>query len=88
MENHLYVATTLVFKNTNLKITTDGHRHLGAVIGSNRYKDEYMKDKVENWIAELKLLSKIAKVDPQSAYSCFISYRLQKQANIFYANNL
>ena len=32
-----------------------------------------MKEKVEQWITELRMLSKIAWYEPQAVYSCFIT---------------
>ena len=36
-----------VFKDTAIKITTEGQRHLGAVIGSSKYKREYVQNKID-----------------------------------------
>ena len=33
-----------IFDNAKIKITTDGQRHLGAVIGTANFKQNYMKD--------------------------------------------
>ena len=44
--------------------------------GSNRfriYKEDYMNEKTDQWIKEVKLLSEIVKIEPQCALSCFIS---------------
>ena len=62
-----------VFKNSDIQIATHGKRHLGAAIGKDSYKDKYMNENVDTWLAELNLLSKIAKTGPQAAYSCFIT---------------
>ena len=62
-----------IFDNTKIKITTDGQRHLGAVIGTANFKQNYMKEKINQWIQELRILSKIAWHKPQAAYSCFIT---------------
>ena len=35
-----------IFDNTKIKITTDGQRHLGAVIGIANFKQNYMKEKI------------------------------------------
>ena len=51
-----------------VKITTDGKRHLGAVIGSSEYKDEYCENMVDEWMGELDNLTEIAKSQPQAAY--------------------
>ena len=49
-----------IFDNTKIKITTDGQGHLGAVIGTANFKQNYMKEKINQWIQELRILSKIA----------------------------
>ena len=55
------------------KVTSEGKRHLGAVIGSEAFKVSYTKPLVDEWIKQLKLLSIIAESEPQSAYSYFVS---------------
>ena len=59
-----------VFGNS-VKITDQGKRHLGAVIGSNSYKKQYCEEKINDWLNELKVLCEIADVHPQAAYSAF-----------------
>ena len=59
-----------IFNNTKIKITTDGQRHLRAVIGTANFKQNYMKEKINQWIQELRILSKIAWCGPQAVYSC------------------
>ena len=49
-----------IFDDTKIKITTDSQRHLGAVIGTANVKQNYMKEKISQWIQELRILSKIA----------------------------
>ena len=56
-----------VFGNT-VNITSEGKRHLGAVIGSQEYKDEYGGKIVSEWEDELENLVEIAKSQPQAAY--------------------
>ena len=53
---------------TTVKITKDGKRHLGAVIGSPEYKDEYCENLVDEWMSELENLVDIPKSQPQAAY--------------------
>ena len=52
-----------------IKYTTEGKRHLGAVIGSSIFKDQYVNEKVEKWYKELERLIKISETQPQAAYS-------------------
>ena len=51
-------------KDTAIKITTEGQRHIGAVIGSSKYKSEYVQNKIDELINEIKVFSMIAKTEP------------------------
>ena len=62
---------TSIFKGTGLNVTSDGKRHLGASIGSEEYKLEFVSKKVKDWSAEVVNLTKIAKTDPHAAYTAF-----------------
>ena len=56
-----------------MKNTTGGQRHLEAVTGTANFKQNHIKEKINQWIQELRILSKIAWYEPQAAYSCFIT---------------
>ena len=58
--------------DTPIKITTNGKRHLGATIGTNGFKNDYMQEKVSEWCSKLKVLSKMAHSNPQTAYAAYI----------------
>ena len=51
---------------SSVKITKEGKRHLGAVIGSPNYKDQYCRGMVTEWIEQLENLTNIAKSQPQA----------------------
>lgn len=59
------------FAGTNVNITTEGKRHLGAVIGSSEFKDLYVREKVKTWTGEVIQLAKIATTQPHAAYAGF-----------------
>ena len=61
------------FQGTHIQITATGERHLGAVIGSKEYRAEYCKNKIQDWIEEINVLSEVAVTEPQAAYACFVS---------------
>ena len=60
-----------VIKDTNIKVTMEGQRHFGAVIGSETFKQKYVQEEIDQWIKELHVLCKIARCEPQAAYSDF-----------------
>ena len=54
-----------------VNITTDGQRHLGAVIASQEYKDQYCEEKVRVWKEKIERLPEIAKSQPHAACIAF-----------------
>ena len=61
-----------LFGNSGVVITSEGKRHLGAVIGSKSYRTEYhVSSLVNEWITDVQSLSKIAESDPHAAYTAF-----------------
>ena len=60
-----------IFKDSCIQITTEGNRHLGAVVGSNKHKDKFVNSKVAEWVNEIILLGKIAQTEPHVAYAAF-----------------
>ena len=61
-----------IFHETNINVTTSVQRHLGVVLGSELYREEYVKDSVKYWKQQLEILSLIAEMEPQSAYTAFV----------------
>ena len=45
---------------------------MGAIIGTQEYKEEYIRAKVEEWREDVKALASIAKKEPQGAYSAMV----------------
>ena len=56
-----------------MNITTQGKKHLGAVIGHPTYKNEFVSELVEKWTAQIKALAEIAAFEPHAAYTAFTS---------------
>ena len=65
--------TTALFGNSNINITVEGKRHLGATVASDGYKREYVDELVKDWNSQLYMLSTVAESQPQAAYSVFFS---------------
>ena len=66
------METKRLFADTNIKITSEGKRHLGAAIGNNNFCKEYATEKVSKLCKEIEQLSIYAKSQPQAAFSAFI----------------
>ena len=64
--------TETLFHDAPINITTDGKRHLGAALGTEEYKNEYIDEKVSEWCKRINRLTEIAKSQPHAAYAAFI----------------
>ena len=43
-----------IFGHTGVKITTEGERHMGAAIGSENFKETYVRNKVSKWVQDVQ----------------------------------
>ena len=76
-EEHLTKAQE-AFGTSGVKITTSGERHMGAVIGNNVFKEQYIAQKITKWVEDVEALADIAKDEPQAVYASYtkaISHR-------------
>ena len=60
-----------LFGKTGVKITSPGKGHLGAVIGTTTFRDNYLSNKVQKWVADVENLTEIARDEPQAAYVAY-----------------
>ena len=60
-----------IFSGIRINMTSEGHKYLGGVIGKKNYKISYTQKLVSNWVNQIKLMSEIAKSEPQAVYSAF-----------------
>ena len=68
MKSGLREKAEKVFDGSGVTISTEGERHMGAVIGSEAFKKEYVSNKVSKWAKDIEMLADIAKDNPQAAY--------------------
>ena len=71
-ENKLEEAVR-VFGGTNIQITTEGKRHLGAVVGTDENKKKYINDKFSEWKKETNMLTDIVTIHSQAAYTAYVT---------------
>ena len=67
-EEHLSQAQE-AFEGSGVNITSRGHQHLGVPIGTRRYIEEVVSNKVREWVAEIEELASFAVTQPQAAYA-------------------
>ena len=60
-----------MFKDTVVNVTVEGQKHLGAVIGSREYLEEYVSEKVTNGVSEVTKLAEFAHSQPQACYAAY-----------------
>ena len=61
-----------MFENTNVQISTNGQRHLGAAIGTQEFIEAYAEQKIEKWVNEIESLTETARTHPHAAYAAFV----------------
>ena len=71
-EQHREMADQVFADAGGIKITSSGKRHLGAVIGSDTFKDEYVNEKIGEWVKEIEALAEIALIEPHAAYAAYV----------------
>jgi hypothetical protein len=76
-----------LFGPLGVEVTINGQRHLGAVVGTSEFKQEYINDKVSKWIKDVEELAEIAKDEPQLAYSAFVKGLSQMSQIVFLHEN-
>ena len=66
-----YDRAVETFAGTDIVVTKDGQKHLGAAIGTEEFKNKFVNEKVHEWVKEIMILSNIAKTEPHAAYTAF-----------------
>ena len=61
-----------VFKDTVINVTVEGQKHLGAVIGSRDFLQDYVDKKVTCWVNEVAQLAEFAGAHPQASYATYM----------------
>ena len=59
------------FNGTDIEITTEGHRHLGAALGDRVFTETFVINKIDEWTKQVKQLAEIANSEPLAAFSAF-----------------
>jgi hypothetical protein len=65
-------AAKTLFKDSKVKVTKEGHRDLGAFIGTKLATSGFFADKIQSWTRQISLLAKIAKTQPHAAHASYL----------------
>ena len=57
------------FKDSGIILTVEGQKYLGSSLGTNDYKDQLARSRVELWCEQLGKLSQFAETEPHAAYT-------------------
>ena len=68
----MYEKADELFGTSGIKISLEGDRHLGAVVGTKDFRERFVKNKVDKWIADVENLCELATDEPQVAYSAYV----------------
>ena len=60
-----------IFKDTGVHITSEGQRYLGAPLGTDEFKNQYVSQQVETWAQELMDLSEFSTSEPHPSFSAY-----------------
>ena len=71
MKEESYERACDVFEGSGIVVRTDGVRLLGSPIGSESFVDGFIKDTIDKWLLDLKVLCTFAESQPQAAYAAF-----------------
>ena len=72
VKSHVKDIALETFENTRINIMEDGKHHLGAVIDSIKYRDNYVTQKVSTWLDELNMLCDITKLSLKKIKAVFL----------------
>ena len=80
---HVMEDALSIFDDTNINITSDGHRYLGSPIGTDTFVSNFVREKIKDWVNELDNLVTISRTQPHAAYSCLIHGLFNKFVYLF-----
>ena len=60
-----------IFGDLEVQISTKGRPYLGGAIGSRDFVSQFVKQKVEGWVDEIRCLTRISSTQPHAAFTAF-----------------
>ena len=60
-----------LFAGTGVALNASGKRYLGGAPRQASFEEDFLREKVEDFVSRIKILASIAKTQPQAAYAAF-----------------
>ena len=76
------------FAKKAINVTTEGHKHLGAVLGPRSQLDEYVCEKVVDWVNKVTRLVDFAVSQPWACYCMWLSRLWVKDRRTYFLKML
>jgi len=68
VKSNLMTAAKSIFGDTDIQITDQGQRHLGAALDSQGFAEEFVSKKVTVWSSKVLALVEVATNRPHAAF--------------------
>ena len=72
VELHLMDTAHEIFAGTKVNFASDGHKYIGGFIRNDKAKSDYFQTLSDKGIAQLNLLSEIARPEPRAEFAAFV----------------
>ena len=76
-EQHSALALQL-FRDTGIRVVTEGARYLGGALGTTVFCEEYITDLIDKWTLQVDRLAEVATTQPHAAYEVFVKGLVSK----------
>ena len=84
-----------MFRDTAINVTIEGHKHLGAALGSRSFLEEYVGEKVDEWVKvdfgpaenQANLLSHIQKIKSDVKIQITLQITLLSQTAFLFSSS-
>ena len=70
-KHHLVSEARNIFQGTQVNVTSVGRPYLGSPLGPKPFVEQFVSEKVVEWLEELDHLIEVARIQPHAAFAAF-----------------
>ena len=75
---HAHALALQLFRDTGIRVVTEGAPYLGGALGSTVFCEEYVTDLIDKWMLQVNRLAEVATNQPHAAYEVFVKGLVSK----------